>query len=183
MGQSRLKARYQEAVVPQLQQELGDKNRHSVPRVTRIVISMGIKTASSDAKRLEAALADLGAISGQKPVVSKARLAISGFRLREGMEVGAFVTLRKERMYEFLDRLISVALPRVRDFRGLNPKSFDGRGNFSFGLSEQGIFPEIEGDKITYQQGMNITIVTTAGTNDRGRALLKAIGIPFKRPE
>lgn len=183
MAQSRLRLRFEEALVPQLQQELGDKNRLSVPRVTRVVISMGIKTASSDAKRLEAALNDLATIAGQKPVVTKARNAISGFRLREGMEVGCFVTLRRERMYEFLDRLISVALPRVRDFRGLNPKSFDGRGNFSFGLSEQGIFPEIDGDRIAYAQGMNITIVTSAGTNDRGRALLKAIGVPFKRPE
>ena len=177
---TRLKQRYIEQVVPAILLERGLNNPMSVGRIRRVVISMGIKTAHQERKRLDEAIEHLAAISGQKPCVTKAKRAISGFRLREGMEVGCFVTLRGTRMWEFLDRLISVALPRVRDFRGLNRSSFDGRGNFSMGLTEQVVFPEIDADKVVFSQGMNIAVVTSCGDDDQGRMLLQKLGFPFK---
>lgn len=178
---SRLQERFRQQIIPSLQKKLGDKNAMATPRLQRVVISMGVKNAASDRKKLDEATTNLGAITGQKPVISKAKKSIAGFRLREGMEVGCFVTLRGRRAYEFIDRLVSIALPRVRDFRGLNPKAFDGRGNYSFGLSEQTVFPEIDADKVANIQGMNIALVTTAGSNERGLALLRELGFPFKK--
>jgi large subunit ribosomal protein L5 len=178
---ARLQERYRTEILPRLAKELRRDNPHALPRVTKIVVSMGVGKAIQDAKFLEEATADLAAITGQKPVITRSRHAISQFKLREGMQIGCMVTLRGKRMYEFLDRLISLVLPRVRDFRGLNPNAFDGRGNYSLGLSEQMVFPEINADKVKHVQGMNIAIVTTARNNDEGRALLREFGMPFKR--
>jgi large subunit ribosomal protein L5 len=179
----RLLDHYRTKALPALRKELGRENPHSLPRLTKIVVSMGLGKASQDRKLLEEAAGELAAITGQKPQITRAKKAVSAFRLREGMEIGCRVTLRSKRMYEFMDRLISLALPRVRDFRGLNPDSFDGRGNYSMGLSEQLVFPEIQADKVKNTQGMNITFVTTARTDEEGRLLLKEMGMPFRRDE
>lgn len=176
----RLHEQYNEKILPSLKSELKQDNHHAIPKLTKIVISMGLGAAVGERKRLEEAVDSLTLLSGQKAQVTRARKSISGFKLREGMEIGCRVTLRGKRMYEFLDRLITIVLPRVRDFRGLNPKAFDGRGNYSLGLNELLVFPEINPDKVHYNQGMNITIVTTADTNDEGRMLLKGFGFPFK---
>jgi large subunit ribosomal protein L5 len=178
---ARLQEKYRKEVVPLLAKELGRTNPHGLPGLKKIVVSMGLGKAIGERKRLDEAVDHLAQITGQKPLVTKARKAVSGFRLREGMEVGCLVTLRGKRMYEFLDRLISLALPRVRDFRGLNPNGFDGRGNYSLGLSEQLVFPEIPADKTNYVQGMNITLVTSADNDDEGRLLLKHLGMPFRK--
>jgi large subunit ribosomal protein L5 len=177
---SRLKDLYKSDVVPALQEEFGYKNVMEVPRITKVTLNMGVGEALGDKKQLESAVKDLEAISGQKVVVTKARKSVAGFKVREGWPIGAKVTLRKDRMWEFLDRLVDISLPRVRDFRGINPKSFDGRGNYSMGVKEQIIFPEIEYDKVDKLRGMDITVTTTARTNDEGRALLKALSFPFK---
>ncbi len=179
----RLLDHYRNTVVPALREQLGRNNVHSLPRLEKIVISMGLGKAIGERKRLEEAVDHLGQIAGQRPQITKARVAVSGFRLREGMEIGCRVTLRGARMYEFLDRLITLALPRVRDFRGLNPKGFDGRGNFNMGLNEQMVFPEINPDKAAYTQGMNITMVTSADDDHEGRCLLKEMGIPFRKDD
>jgi large subunit ribosomal protein L5 len=176
----RLKARYQQDIVPRLMQELGCTNVYEVPRLEKITINMGLGEAIQNAKVLDSAVAELTAISGQKPVITTARKAISNFKLREGMSIGCMVTLRGARMYEFLDRLLNVALPRVRDFRGVSDRSFDGRGNYSLGVREQIIFPEIEIDKIDKVRGLTVSIVTTARTDAEGKALLRAIGMPFR---
>lgn len=177
---SRLKDLYKSEVVSKLQEEFGYKNVMEVPRVTKVTLNMGVGEAIGDKKQLESAVKDLAAIAGQKIVVTNARKSVAGFKIREGWPIGAKVTLRKDRMWEFLDRLVDISLPRVRDFRGINPKSFDGRGNYSMGVKEQIIFPEIEYDKVDKLRGMDITITTTANTNDEGRALLKALSFPFK---
>lgn len=177
---SRLQQFYSDTVMTKLAEKLGVKNRHAIPRLTKIVVSMGVGKAVQDRKRLDEAIQHLGMITGQKPSIRKSRIAVSAFRLREGMEIGCCVTLRGRRMFEFLDRFISLALPRVRDFRGLNPKSFDGRGNYSAGLNEQMVFPEIPADKVQFTQGMNLTFVTTAKTDEAGRMLLSELGIPFR---
>ena len=176
----RLKARYREEIVPALRSEFDIANIMQVPGLTKIVVNMGVGEAARDSKLIEGAIRDLTAITGQKPVVTKARKSIAQFKLREGMPIGAHVTLRGDRMWEFLDRLLSLALPRIRDFRGLSPKQFDGRGNYTFGLTEQVMFHEINQDKIDRSRGMDITIVTTATNDDEGRALLKQLGFPFK---
>ena len=176
----RLKTRYQQDIVPRLMQELGCTNVYEVPRLEKITINMGLGEAIQNAKVLDSAVAELTAISGQKPVITTARKAISNFKLREGMSIGCMVTLRGARMYEFLDRLLNVALPRVRDFRGVSDRSFDGRGNYSLGVREQIIFPEIEIDKIDKVRGLTVSIVTTARTDAEGKALLRAIGMPFR---
>ncbi len=176
----RLKARYREEVRPRLQRELGLKNPMQVPRLEKVVVNMGVGDALKDGRMLEAAVDDLTVITGQKPVVTRARKSIAGFKLREGMAIGARVTLRGDRMWEFIDRLISIAIPRIRDFRGLNPRSFDGHGNYTLGLTEQLIFPEIDYDKVVKVRGMDITIVTTAESDEQGRALLTALGFPFE---
>ena len=178
---ARLQQTYQEKVVPQLMSRFAYRNVMEVPRITKISLNMGLGEAVADKKVVEHALRDMTQIAGQKPVVTKARKSIAGFKIRDGWPVGCKVTLRRDRMYEFLDRLIAVALPRVRDFRGVNGRGFDGRGNFSMGISEQIIFPEIDYDKIDAPRGMDITIVTTARTNAEGRALLDAFGFPFRR--
>jgi large subunit ribosomal protein L5 len=178
--QPRLKLRYREEIIPALTSEFEIANIMQVPGLTKIVVNMGVGEAARDSKLIEGAVKDLTAITGQKPQVTKARKSIAQFKLREGMPIGAHVTLRGDRMWEFLDRLLSVALPRIRDFRGLNPKQFDGRGNYTFGLTEQSMFHEIDQDKIDRVRGMDITIVTTATNDDEGRALLKALGFPFK---
>jgi len=175
----RLKVRYREEVLPRLRQELGYANAMEVPRLQKVVINMGVGDALKDARMLEAATQDLAVIAGQRPVVTKARKSIAGFKLREGMSIGAKVTLRGDRMWEFVDRLITVAIPRIRDFRGLSRRSFDGHGNYTLGLTEQLIFPEVDYDKVLKIRGMDITIVTTARTDDEGRALLAAFGFPF----
>lgn len=180
---TRLLDHYRNTVVPALREQLGRNNVHSLPRLEKVVISMGLGKAIGERKRLEEAVDHLGQIAGQRPQITKARVAVSGFRLREGMEIGCRVTLRGARMYEFLDRLITLALPRVRDFRGLNPKGFDGRGNFNMGLNEQMVFPEINPDKAAYTQGMNITMVTSADSDHEGRCLLKEMGIPFRKDD
>ena len=177
---SRLKALYKSDVVSALQKEFGYKNVMEVPRVTKITLNMGVGEAIGDKKQIENAVRDLEAISGQKVVVTNARKSVAGFKIREGWPIGVKVTLRKDRMWEFMDRLVDISLPRVRDFRGINPKSFDGRGNYSMGVKEQIIFPEIEYDKVDKLRGMDITITTSANTNDEGRALLKALSFPFK---
>ena len=177
----RLLEQYRSRIVPSLKQKLGRDNVHAVPRLLKIVVSMGVGAAIQDRKRLDEAMGHLGQLTGQKPQITRSRKAISAFRLRQGMEVGCRVTLRGQRMYEFLDRLIALALPRVRDFRGLNPRAFDGQGNYSLGLNEQLVFPEIDPDKITQMQGMNITFVTTARTNDEGRELLRELGLPLRK--
>ncbi|OIQ00579.1 MAG: 50S ribosomal protein L5 [Zetaproteobacteria bacterium CG2_30_46_52] len=178
---ARLKADYHDRVKPALGKELGYKNVMEIPSITKIIINMGCGEASQNRKLLDGAITDMEAISGQKAVVTKARKSIANFKLRDDMPVGCRVTLRGERMWEFLDRLINVALPRIRDFRGVSPKAFDGRGNYTLGLKEQIIFPEIEYDKIDKIRGMDITIVTTAKTNDEGRALLTQFSMPFRK--
>jgi large subunit ribosomal protein L5 len=176
----RLKSRYREEIVPALRSEFDIANIMQVPGLTKIVVNMGVGEAARDSKLIEGAIRDLTAITGQKPAVTKARKSIAQFKLREGMPIGAHVTLRGDRMWEFMDRLLSLALPRIRDFRGLSPKQFDGRGNYTFGLTEQVMFHEINQDKIDRSRGMDITIVTTATNDDEGRALLKQLGFPFK---
>lgn len=171
---------YQEKVVPALMKEFNYKNIMQVPRLERVVLNVGMGEALQNVKLLESAVAELGAITGQKPVVTRAKKAIAGFKLRQGLPIGAKVTLRSRRMYEFFDRLVTLALPRIRDFRGVSSKSFDGRGNYTFGLKEQLIFPEIKYDDVASIHGMDITIVTTAKTNDEGKALLKHLGMPFR---
>ena len=180
---ARLKDLYKSKVIQELTKEFGYKNSMAVPRMEKVVISMGIGKATQDKKFLESAKKELMMIAGQMPVACKAKKSVSNFKVREGTETGLKVTVRGVRMYEFMDRLISLAIPRVRDFRGLNDKSFDGRGNYSMGLSEQSVFPEINVAKMEFQQGMNITFVTTAQTNDEARKLLELFGMPFKRPE
>ena len=177
---AQLKQYYQEKIVPQLSQELGFANTMRVPKITKVVLNMGLGEAVADKKILENATNDLELISGQKVVVTKARKSIAGFKIRDGWPIGCKVTLRGERMYEFLERLVNIAIPRIRDFRGLSPKSFDGRGNFAMGVTEQIIFPEIEYDKIDKLRGLDITITTTARTDDEGRALLTALRFPFR---
>jgi len=177
---ARLKDRYRQEIVPQLMKELGYKNMYQVPRLQKVVINMGLGEAIQNPKALDAAVSEITTISGQKAVVTKARNAISNFRLREGMSIGCMVTLRGERMYEFLDRLLNVAIPRVRDFRGVSDRSFDGRGNYSLGVREQIIFPEIDLDKIDKVRGLTVSIVTSARTDADGKALLKALGMPFR---
>jgi large subunit ribosomal protein L5 len=176
----RLKTRYREEILPALKSEFEIANVMQVPGLTKIVVNMGVGEAARDSKLIEGAIRDLTAITGQKPSVTKARKSIAQFKLREGMPIGCHVTLRGDRMWEFLDRLLSLALPRIRDFRGLNPGQFDGNGNYTFGLTEQVMFHEIDQDKIDRSRGMDITVVTTATTNDQGRALLKQLGFPFK---
>ncbi len=175
----RLKERYRDELVPALQSELGLENVMQVPRLDKIVVNMGIGDAVKDGRMLDAALEDLTIITGQKPVVTKARKSIAGFKLREGMPIGAKVTLRGNRMWEFYDRLVSLALPRIRDFRGMSPRSFDGHGNYTMGVTEQLIFPEIDYDKVAQVRGMDITIVTTATSDDEARSLLIALGFPL----
>jgi large subunit ribosomal protein L5 len=176
----RLKARYRQEIVPALREEFNYGNVMQVPGLVKIVVNMGVGEAARDSKLIEGAIRDLTLITGQKPQVTKARKSIAQFKLREGMPIGAHVTLRGDRMWEFLDRLLSVALPRIRDFRGLNPNQFDGNGNYTFGLNEQSMFHEIDQDAIDRVRGMDITVVTTAKTDDEGRALLKALGFPYK---
>jgi len=176
----RLKTRYNEEVRPALQTEFKHRNVMEVPRVTKVVVNMGVGEAAHDSKMIEGAIRDLAAITGQRPQVTKARKSIAQFKLREGMPIGAYATLRGDRMWEFLDRLVSMALPRIRDFRGLSPKQFDGNGNYTFGLTEQAVFHEIDQDKIDRVRGMDITVVTTAKTDEEARALLKQLGFPFK---
>jgi len=175
----RLHERYRQQVVPALQRELGIDNPLRVPRLAKIVVNMGVGDAIRDAKLLDAAAQDLALITGQKPAITRARKSIANFKLREGMSIGAKVTLRGARMWEFLDRLLATALPRIRDFRGLNPDAFDGSGNYTMGVTEQLIFPEIDYDKVVKVRGMDITIVTTAPDDDEGRALLRELGFPF----
>ena len=179
----RLKDLYNSKIVPELIKEFNYKNPMAVPGMKMVVISMGIGKASQDKKFLEAARKDLTMIAGQMPVVCKAKKSVSNFKVREGMETGLKVTLRGVRMYEFMDRLISLAIPRVRDFRGLRENSFDGRGNYSMGLAEQSVFPEINAAKVEFQQGMNITFVTTAKTDEEAKKMLQLFGMPFRRPE
>ena len=176
----RLKAKYKSSIAPALKAEFGFKNPMMVPTLTKVIVNMGVGDAARDSKLIEGAIRDLVTITGQKPQVTKARKSIAQFKLREGQPIGAHVTLRGDRMWEFADRLLSISLPRIRDFRGLSPKQFDGRGNYTFGLTEQVVFPEIEQDKVDRPRGMDITFVTTAKNDDEGRALLKALGFPFK---
>ncbi len=176
----RLKTRYQDEIKGALTDQFGYANVMQVPGVTKVVVNMGVGDAAKDSKLIDGAVRDLTSITGQKPVVTRARKSIAQFKLREGMPIGAHATLRGDRMWEFLDRLVTVALPRIRDFRGLSPKQFDGRGNYTFGLTEQSMFHEIDQDRIDRVRGMDITVVTTATNDDEGRALLKALGFPFK---
>ena len=176
----RLKQRYREEIKPALTEEFSFSNAMQVPGVMKVVVNMGVGDAAKDSKLIDGALRDLTAITGQKPQVRKATKSIANFKLREGMPIGAKVTLRGDRMWEFLDRLVTVALPRIRDFRGLSPKQFDGNGNYTFGLNEQSMFHEIDVDRVDRQRGMDITVVTTAANDDEGRALLRALGFPFK---
>ena len=178
----RLKTKYEQEVLPELKTELGRDNPHALPKLTKIVISMGLGEASRDSKLIDQAQDMLSIIAGQKSARRKATKSISQFRLREGTEVGVMVTLRGARMYEFLDRLTALALPRVRDFRGLNPKGFDGAGNFNMGLNEQYVFPEVDPDRFPNQQGMNIVMVTTAANDDEGRLLMRKLGLPLQKP-
>ena len=177
---ARLKTRYNDEIKAKLKEELGLGNVMEIPRITKITLNMGVGAASADKKLLDGALSDMQAIAGQKPVLTLARKSIAGFKIRDGWPIGCKVTLRGERMYEFLDRLISIAIPRIRYFRGFSAKSFDGRGNYSMGLKEQIMFPEIDFDKIDRIRGMDITVTTTARTDDEGRALMRAFGFPFK---
>lgn len=177
---ARLQERYQKEIVPQLKNKLGRDNLMSLPRLQKIVVNMGVGKALQDKNRMEQAAEQLSQIAGQRAQVRKAKVAVSGFRLREGNEIGCRVTLRGRRMYEFLDRLISIALPRIRDFRGVNPRSFDGQGNYSLGLSEQQVFPEIDPDKVTFVQGMDVTFVTSTKNDDEARELLRSFGMPFR---
>jgi large subunit ribosomal protein L5 len=177
---ARLQERYHKEITARLVDKLGRKNRLSLPRLEKIVVNMGVGKALQDKNRMKEAADHLAQITGQRPQITKARVAVSGFRLRMGNEIGCRVTLRGKRMYEFLDRLISIALPRIRDFRGVNPKSFDGNGNYTMGLSEQAVFPEIDPDKITFTQGMDVTFVTTTNNDDEARELLREFGMPFR---
>ncbi|OIO72744.1 MAG: 50S ribosomal protein L5 [Zetaproteobacteria bacterium CG1_02_53_45] len=177
---ARLKEFYNEKVAPALKEEFAYGNPMQIPAITKIVVNMGVGEASQNSKAIDGALADMTAITGQKPVTTRARKSIANFKLRDGMPVGCRVTLRGEQMWEFLDRLVNIALPRIRDFKGVSPKSFDGRGNYTLGLKEQIIFPEIEYDKVDKVRGMDITICTTANTNEEGRALLKQFSMPFR---
>jgi large subunit ribosomal protein L5 len=176
----RLKTLYEETIVPKMKEQFGYTNIHQVPKVVKVTVNRGLGEASQNARALESSLEELATITGQKPVVTRAKKAIAGFKIREGMPVGVMVTLRSERMYAFLDRLISLALPRIRDFRGISPKSFDGRGNYSLGVREQLIFPEIDYDSIDQLRGLDISIVTTAKTDEEARALLAEMGMPFR---
>ncbi|WP_283138695.1 50S ribosomal protein L5 [Rhizohabitans arisaemae] len=176
----RLKQRYRDEIIAKLREQFGIENIMQVPTLTKIKVNMGVGEAARDAKLIEGAVRDLTAITGQKPAVARAKKSIAQFKLREGMPIGAHVTLRGDRMWEFLDRLLSTALPRIRDFRGLSPKQFDGQGNYTFGLTEQVMFHEVDPDKVDRQRGMDITVVTTANNDDQGRALLKLLGFPFK---
>jgi large subunit ribosomal protein L5 len=178
---ARLKDKYKNEIGPALAKEFDIKNPMAVPRIDKVVVNMGLGEASGNSKILDVATDELKAITGQKPVITKAKKSIAAFKLRQGMNIGSMVTLRGERMYEFLDRLISVALPRVRDFRGVSAKAFDGRGNYTLGVREQLIFPEIDFNKVDKTRGMNITIVTTARTDDQARSLLRALGMPFRQ--
>jgi large subunit ribosomal protein L5 len=178
---ARLQQYYREQVLSRLQRDLGIKNPMEVPRITKITVNMGVGEAVADKKVMDAAIGDLSKITGQKPLVTKSRKAIASFKIREGLAIGCKVTLRGARMYEFLDRLISIAMPRIRDFRGVSPRSFDGRGNYSLGVKEQIIFPEIQYDQIDQIRGMDITITTTARDNRQGRALLEAFSFPFRK--
>jgi len=178
---ARLKEFYQSELAPKLKTELGLKNTMEVPRIEKVVINMGLGEAIQNIKVLESAVEELGKITGQKAVVTKAKKSIAAFKLREGMPIGCMVTLRRDRAYEFLDRLINISLPRVRDFKGVSPKAFDGRGNYTFGIREQLIFPEIDIDKIDKVKGLNVTIVTTARNDEQGRALLAGMGMPFRK--
>ncbi|NES24163.1 MAG: 50S ribosomal protein L5 [Symploca sp. SIO3E6] len=175
-----LKSLYQEKVVPKLKEQFGYQNIHQVPRLVKITVNRGLGEASQNSKALESSLNEIAIITGQKPVVTRAKKAIAGFKIRQGMPVGVMVTLRSERMYSFLNRLIHLALPRIRDFRGISPRSFDGRGNYSLGIREQLIFPEVDYDSIDQIRGMDIAIITTAKTDEEGRALLKEMGMPFR---
>lgn len=177
---ARLRSAYKNEIAAKLKEELGLENVMQVPRITKITLNMGVGGASQDKKLIDGAVADMQLISGQKPIVTLARKSVAGFKIREGWPIGCKVTLRGEMMYEFLERLIYITIPRIRDFRGFSPKSFDGRGNYSMGLKEQIVFPEIEYDKIDKLRGMDITITTTAANDDQGRALLRAFGFPFK---
>ncbi|WP_237068657.1 50S ribosomal protein L5 [Microbulbifer guangxiensis] len=177
---AKLKELYVKELAPKLKEELGLENVMAVPRITKITINMGVGEAIGDKKVLEHAVSDMTAITGQKPIVTKARKSIAGFKIRDGWPIGCKVTLRGERMYEFLERLVDIAIPRIRDFRGISPKQFDGRGNFSMGVTEQIIFPEIDYDKVDKLRGLDICITTTAANDDQGRALLKAFNFPFK---
>ncbi|NES04514.1 MAG: 50S ribosomal protein L5 [Okeania sp. SIO2F4] len=176
----RLKKYYHEKIVPKLMEQFKYKNIHQVPKLVKITVNRGLGEASQNAKALDSSVKEMATITGQKPVVTRAKKAIAGFKIRQGMPVGVMVTLRSGRMYEFLDRLINLSLPRIRDFRGINPKSFDGRGNYSLGIKEQLIFPEIEYDSIDQIRGMDISIITTANSDEEGRALLKEMGMPFQ---
>ncbi|CNF18317.1 50S ribosomal protein L5%2C RplE [Mycobacterium tuberculosis] len=176
----RLKVRYREELAGQMREQFGYANVMQVPTLTKIVVNMGVGDAAKDAKLIEGAVRDLSVITGQRPAVNRARKSIAQFKLREGMPIGAHATLRGDRMWEFLDRLLAIALPRIRDFRGLSPKQFDGNGNYTFGLTEQVMFAEVDPDKVDRSRGMDITVVTTAKTDDEGRALLKLLGFPFK---
>ncbi|MDJ0676291.1 MAG: 50S ribosomal protein L5 [Calothrix sp. MO_167.B42] len=176
----RLKNIYQETIVPKLMKQFEYTNIHQVPKLVKITVNRGLGEASQNAKALEASLSEIAVITGQKPVVTRAKKAIAGFKIREGMPVGVMVTLRSGKMYNFLDRLINLSLPRIRDFRGISPKSFDGRGNYTLGVREQLIFPEVEYDSIDQIRGMDISIITTAKTDEEGRALLKEMGMPFR---
>ncbi len=178
---SRLNTIYTQEIIPRLKTELKRDNLHSLPKLQKVVVNMGVGKSIADSKILDEAIEHLGQITGQKPVITLSRRSVANFKLREGMKVGCCVTLRGDRMYEFLDRLISLVLPRVRDFRGLNPKAFDGRGNYSLGLNEQVVFPEINADKVKHVQGMNIAIVTSARNDDEGRILLRELGMPFRK--
>jgi len=180
---ARMRAEFDERIVPAMIEKFGYKNRMEVPRLDKIVINMGVGEATQDKKKVETAAQEMELIAGQKPVVTKAKKSIAQFKLREGMPIGVKVTLRRERMYEFIDRLVTVALPRVRDFRGLNPKSFDGRGNYAMGLKEQLVFPEINYDRIEKVRGMDIIVTTTAKTDDEARELLRLFNFPFPREE
>ena len=178
---ARLHEQYRASIAPKLKQDLGVANIMQVPRITKITVNMGVGEAVADKKVMDAAVADLTKITGQKPLITKSRKAIASFKLRAGLAVGCMVTLRGDRMYEFLDRLINIAMPRIRDFRGVSPRSFDGRGNYSLGVKEQIIFPEIQYDQIDMIRGMDITITTTASDNKQGRALLEAFNFPFRK--
>ena len=177
---ARLQLGYEKEILPRLRERLGQKNRLAVPRLQKIVLNMGVGRATQEKDLLEEVAGHLALISGQKPLVTRAKAAVSGFRIRKGYEIGCKVTLRGKRMYEFMDRLISLALPRIRDFRGLNPNSFDGNGNYSMGISEQVVFPEINPDKVSHTQGMNITFVTSTEKDDQARELLREFGLPFQ---
>ena len=176
----RLKGRYKAEIAPALKSKFGYKNSMQIPTLTKVVVNMGVGEAARDSKLIEGAIRDLATITGQRPQVTRSRKSIAQFKLRENMPIGAHVTLRNDRMWEFTDRLLSIALPRIRDFRGLSPKQFDGNGNYTFGLTEQVVFPEIEQDKIDRTRGMDITLVTTAKTDEEGRELLRALGFPFR---